>query len=95
MTPEQFIDKFENARNAHSIPGDLCKFMGGICPVVAIGLTAALSATGGGWGIAGLGTFATASLALAGAPVAALGSIATQQKRTAKLLELQTWEGRR
>ena len=94
MTPEQFIDRFDKARNAQSVPGELCKFMGAVCPVLAIGLTVTLSATGGGWGMAGLGTFAAASLAFAGAPVAALGSIATQQKRTAKMLELQTWEGR-
>ena len=94
MTPQEFEDQFQKARNALSVPGELCKFLGAACPVAALALTAALSATGGGWGVAGLGTAAAASLAFAGAPVAALGSTATQQKRTSKLLELQTWEGK-
>ena len=90
-TPQEIAQtKYADAKNATSIPGEICKFVGslgalagGLLVVVSLGSgnAGALVVSGG---IAALG-------ALAGAPVAALGSIATQTKKNTKFAELDAY----
>ena len=85
-----FWDKYAAAKNASSLPGELCKFTG--CMGVLAGgvLIAGSIATGSGGALALSGGITVAG-ALAGAPIAALGSIATQAKKNAKFAELEAY----
>ena len=83
----RYWKEFDNARKTTSIGGELCKFVGGVTPIVMIFLGFAGSAAVMDPAIAFAVWPLAFLLALAGAPIAALGTIATETKRQRRLLE--------
>ena len=87
---EEAFDRYSEAINASSIPGEICKIVGSLGALAGGALMGLSVLTGNGGAFLVSGGIAVAAAA-AGAPIAAIGSIATQTKRNTKLSELDAW----